>query len=162
MFTLFDLFRLLALLLGVVVGGALGAEHGIGFAIAGGVIGCLVGAQVGALPTRLMIRIARRKFAALTVADLESQLVETGWTPNLILMELRARGEDVSKHLPFVLQLLGHEDLPCRTKGFAALLTAFPDVAKQAPGYNPTAPVDQCRAALAPIEQAAGAEGVDQ
>lgn len=148
MFTLFDLIRLMSPLIGAIIGGSVGGEFGIAYGILGALLGGFIGLRLGALPTKLMIRSARNDFAPLSIPDLEDKLVDTGWTPNLILMELKARGENVDKHLPFVLSLLKHNDLHCRTKGYAALLSAFPDIAKRLKGYNPTNSAEACRQAL--------------
>lgn len=148
MFTLFDLIRLMSPVIGTLIGGAVGGEYSIALGILGAFVGGLIGLLLGALPTRLMIRSARHEFAPLSLAVLEEKLVETGWTPNLILMELKARGQNIDQHLPFVLSLLKHDDLPYRTKGYAALLSAFPDLAMSLKGYNPTHSVEDCRQAI--------------
>lgn len=155
MFTLFDVIQLMSPIVGAIVGGSVGGEQGIAFGILGAVVGGFIGLRLGAIPTKLMIRSARKDFDRLSIDELEAMLVDAGWTPNLILMELKARGESVDKHLPFVLSLLQHDDLHCRTKGYAALLSAFPAIAKSLKGYNPTYSVESCRKALAQEAQEA-------
>ncbi len=145
MFTLFDLIQLMSPLVGAIIGGAVGGERGIAYGVLGALLGGFIGLKIGSLPTRLMIRSARNDFAPLSIPELEDKLVDTCWTPNLILMELKARGQDVDKHLPFVLSLLKHSHTHCRTKGYAALLSAFPDIAKSLKGYNPTDSEETCR-----------------
>lgn len=158
MFTLFDLIQLMSLILGAIIGGAVGGEYGIAMGICGALAGGFIGLKLGAIPTTIMIRSVRKDFAPLTIPELESRLIDSEWTPNLILMELKARGEDVGKHLPFVFSLLDHDDLHCRSKGYAALLSAFPEIAKNLKDYNPTHSVEACHLAVAKAKQEA--EGV--
>ena len=41
-----------------------------------------------------------------------------------------------------------------RTFGWAALTSAFPELATKVPSYDPAAPVSECRIALKPLEEA--------
>ncbi|MGF1655651.1 MAG: hypothetical protein ACFCU3_01595 [Verrucomicrobiales bacterium] len=155
MFTLFDLIQLVSPIVGAIIGGAVGGVHGIATGIAGALVGGFIGLKLGAIPTITMIRSVRKGFAGLTNPELESRLVDSEMIPNLILLELQARGEDVSKHLPLVLFLLNHDDLHRRSKGYAALRSAFPEIATNLKGYNPTDSAEACRQAVAKAIQKA-------
>ncbi len=159
MFSLFDLFQVIGPILGLIIGGAVGAEYGVPLGIAGALCGGYLGLHLGRLPTNLMVRSVRMDFAQFSVSDLEVKLDGACWTPNLILMELKARGEDVTKYLPFVLSLMQDDEFFRRTRGYAALLSAFPNEASKLVDYNPTKSVEDCRNALANLttktEQAA-------
>ncbi|MGV3661577.1 MAG: hypothetical protein ACO1TE_15425 [Prosthecobacter sp.] len=148
MFTVFDLVQLLGPIMGMIIGGAVGAEFSVVLGIVGALAGGMLGLHLGWLPTKWMIMSARRKMDAFTSADLEAQLNASCWTPNFILLELRSRGEDIGKHLPFVLDLMQHEEPFYRTRGYAALLSAFPEKAQELRAYNPTHSAERCRAAV--------------
>lgn len=153
MFTLFDLIQLMSPIVGAIVGAAVGGEYGIAIGVVGALLGGFIGLKFGAIPTKMMIRSTRKDFASLTNSELEGRLVDSEWIPNLILLELKARGEDVGKHLSFVFSLLTHDDLHCRAKGYAALLSAFPELAKNLRGYNPSDSAEACRQAVATTNQ---------
>jgi hypothetical protein len=162
MFTLFDLFQVLGPIFGFIIGGAFGAEYGVPLGIAGALCGGYLALHLGRLPTKLMVRSARKDFAPFLVSDLEAKLDGGCWAPNLILMELKARGEDVTKHLPFVLSLLQDEEFFRRTRGYAASLSAFPNDARELADYNPTKSVEDCRNALSALTTKAEQDGGGQ
>jgi hypothetical protein len=146
MVTFFDLVHLLSVLIGLLVGGAAGSRFGPGGAIAGGLVGVVTGLYLGNLPTKCMVRREHRKLASFSTAELRAQLHDvTCWTPNFLLLELQARGEDIRGELPFVLSIMECEQQHRRTIGYAALCSAFPDVAKSLRTYNPMQPVEKCR-----------------
>jgi hypothetical protein len=157
MFTIFDLIRCLSPLFGLLLGGGFGSELGIGGAIAGGLLGGAVGLFVGRLPILFLCRGMRRKLASFSAEELRAKLHDPGcWTPNFLLLELKARGQDIGEELPFVLSLMESEHGPHRTRGYAALLSAFPDVAKALKGYNPTQSTEKCRGKIAEFKQGTG------
>lgn len=145
MITIFDMVQILSPLLGLLLGATLGAPLGPVGAVVCGLFGGAVGLYLGRLPTLFMIRGMRRKLARFNPVELRDQLHDPKcWTPNILLLELRARGEDISTELPLVLSLMESEHQHRRTLGFAALLSAFPEVAKALRGYNPTQPIEEC------------------
>jgi hypothetical protein len=98
----------------------------------------------------LTIHLMRRQFARLSVSELRNQLT-TSFTPNHILLELKARGEDISQDVEPVLSLLEAEESFTRTRGWAALLSAFPKWADSIRGYNPMRPVSECHQKVAEL-----------
>lgn len=66
-------------------------------------------------------------------------------TPNLVLLELKSRGEDIRSELPVVVGLLTSEDVPTRGRGWAALNSAFPELVEKVADYRLTDTADECR-----------------
>jgi hypothetical protein len=154
MITLSDLFAIILTLTGLLGGGAWGASYGILWGVAGALGGGVLGFGVGQLPGYLEIRRMRRELAHLSPKEIRSRLHDPGcWTPNYLLMELRARGEDIADELPLVLRLMESEVAHHRTKGFAALLSAYPEIARAAEGYDPTHAVGDCGRKVAELRR---------
>jgi hypothetical protein len=157
MITLYDLITIISTLVGIMIGMIIGKEYGIGLGIAGAIAGGYIGWRLGILPTRLMIRKQRRNLAKLTVDELHQQLhkplLSDGHTPNFLLLELRARGEDISKHVDMVLNLMEAESFLRRSVGFAALLSAYPQLARRMRPYNPNWSVERCRQCVAELRK---------
>jgi hypothetical protein len=159
MVTLLDVFAILLSLTGFLFGGLWGARFGAAGAIGGTLAGGALGLFLGRLPTRMVISRARRELAPLSSVELRARLRQADcWTPNVLLLELRSRGEDIRFALPLVLGLMEAE-CPChRVKGFAALLSAFPEVAKFAKGYNPNHSLERCKQKVAELKDRRGPE----
>lgn len=153
MLTIFDLMRLLGTLIGIVVGGGIGLQTlGMIGLIVGVVFGAFVGGYVGSIPLLLAVKGARKKFAAITINELREKLIDDNCRiPNLILLELKARGENIEHDLPFVHSLLTSEETAKRGFGWAALNSAFPEQVATIPGYDPTASVEECREKCQPL-----------
>jgi hypothetical protein len=131
MFTLFDLFELIAPIGGLVAGTLEGSQFGIVGAFAGGILGLLLGRILGRLPAILVMRMMKRSFRGKTADELRADLRRPDClTPNCILLELSSRGEDIRKELGVVLALLESEEYSKRGFGWAALTSAFPDLAR--------------------------------
>jgi hypothetical protein len=147
--TLSDLiFKIMLPFFGFTVGIGVGQDYwGVFGAILGAVLGFFLFAYLGSILDSLFLRFTirqmRKQFAPLSVSELRSQLI-TSLTPNHILLELKARGEDISKDIEPVLQLLEADESPRRCRGWAALLSAFPQSAASIRGYNPMRPVSEC------------------
>ena len=153
MFTLFEL-------LGFIGGTMLGATYGwkwlglIGL-ILGGAGGFLAGGIVGRLPLIISLNVLLRKLQAMTNEELRRHMRDNDClTPNIVLLELDRRGEDIVEELPFVCSLLTSDDRSRRTFGWAALTSAFPDYVQKIPGYNPTASISTCRDKCKPLTDA--------
>jgi hypothetical protein len=124
------LFELIVLIGGLAVGILEGSRLGIIGAFAGGILGLLLGRILGRLPAILVMRMMKRSFRGKTVDELRADLRSPDClTPNCILLELSSRGEDIRKELDVVLALLESEDYSKRGFGWAALNSAFPDMA---------------------------------
>jgi hypothetical protein len=147
MLTLFDILPLC----GACIGLALGATGGAGLlgtpgGVIGAVVGCAVGFVAGRLPFLLRLRRLSRDLAAKSTAELRADLRNPNCpTPNLVLLELRRRGEDIRAELPVVLDLLASEDFGRRGTGWAALTSAFPELAVSLSDYRLDDPVEECR-----------------
>ncbi len=139
-----------------------------------GIIGCAIGVPVGLILGGLLGQIPlvvglnwiSRRFDRLTNDELLAQLHDANCcTPNLHLLELNRRGYDIRRELPHVHSLLVSPDMNRRTKGWAALISAFPEMVDIIPGYNPTTSTSECqetcKTLLAATEQsdARGAAG---
>jgi hypothetical protein len=147
--TLSDLLlKIMLPIFGFAIGIGVGKDYlGLFGAIAGAILGLILFAYLGSCLDNLFLRISMRKmrkqFAPFSVSELRSQL-STSFTPNYILVELKLRGEDISKDIEPVLRLLEDENSSRRTRGYAALLSAFPQLAASVRGYNPMRPVSEC------------------
>jgi hypothetical protein len=146
-FTAFDLFVIVAICAGFVLGLAGGAKL---FGAAGGLVGALVGGYagftLGCLPEWLVLRSLSLGLARETSAGLRSWLHSQNCPiPNLVFLELQRRGEDVQQEFGVVLDLLGSEELAQRTRGWAALTSAFPELAEQVQDYRLGDSVEECR-----------------
>jgi hypothetical protein len=154
MVTLTDLLAIILTLTGLIAGCALGARNGLLWGVAGTLGGGVLGFGVGQIPGFLQIWLMRRELAPLSPEELRSRLHDPGcWTPNFLLMELRARGEDIAGELPHVLRLMESEHLIHRQIGFAALLSAYPEVARLAKGYSPKHAVSDCSQRIAALRR---------
>ena len=149
MITLFDLLQILLTIGGTVAGAASGCSmFGVVGFVGGAIAGGYLGAKIGGLPSRLAQWHHRKKLAPFSIEELERHLTDFDWqseSPNYLFAELIARGADVEKHLPLVLEWLCSEDLMKRAFGYAALRTAFPETALQLGGFNEYQPAEKCR-----------------
>ncbi len=157
MFTLFDLLMLIGLGGGLLFGVLEGAKR---FGPIGGIVGAIVGAYlgfiIGRLPWTLMLRSIARDLKSRTSTELREDLRgPRNQPPNLVLLELGRRGEDILGELPVVLDLLVAEDFGQRGRGWAALTSAFPKLAAQIRGYSISDSVEECRRKVQPLRVAA-------
>lgn len=155
MITFLNLLRILI----PVAGGCLGAS--VGYAArgpAGWAVGALIGfvllnafaARIQGWFLRREIRAMRRKLAPLSAEELRGNLA-TSLTPNYFLLELKARGEDISGELETVLQMLEADASHRRIVGWAALRSAFPQIALLLTAYFPTRSAPTCREQVAEL-----------
>jgi hypothetical protein len=147
MVTIFHLLMLLAVVggaaLGSVVGWHLFEVYG---AILDALAGLLAGALIGQVPLVAGMLMVGRRYEKMTTDALREHLhAGECSTPNLVLLELRRRGETIEDELPLLQQMLASEDVQQRTRGWAALRSAFPERATQRAGYSPFGNLDECR-----------------
>jgi hypothetical protein len=147
MFTLFHVFVLAGALFGFSIGLSIGAKL---FGVVGGIIGALAGGYlgvvVGRIPEALVLRPLVRHLKAKSTPELRAQLHSPKClTPNVVLLELQSRGEDIRQELPVVLDLLVSEDTGRRGHGWAALTSAFPELVEQIRDYRIGDSIDECR-----------------
>jgi hypothetical protein len=139
---LIDMLFYLLMFGGCFVGAATGAEFGaklfgtIG-GIAGALLGGFLGFLIGCFPYVFAMISISSEVERKSVEELHASLRGVGpMCPNFVLLELKARGEDVDQHLPFILAMMEAPDVVYRQRGLAALHSAFPDRAKQLEEYR--------------------------
>jgi hypothetical protein len=147
---MFTFFHLLALV-GMVAGAVLGARAGLAmFGILGAVIGAMAGGVVGLIAGKLPFNLALGGVARCLARQSTSEL-RAAWksgstpVPNLVLLELRRRGEDIRSELPLLLEMLVSPDVGRRCLGWAALTSAFPELMEQLRDYRPADSLEECR-----------------
>lgn len=159
MITFYDLIAIILPLVGIMFGVMFIKDFGIWWGIIIMIAGGLIGRWLGRLPTRLLIRNERRKMAHLTVDELRQHLYKPlfsgGYTSNFLLLELRARGEDITEHIDLILNMLKDKSNLCRTLGYTALLSAYPHLANKMSGYNPSMPVEDCKTKVTELRKIA-------
>ena len=162
MFTLFDVLRLLGFASGAILGGRWGWQwFGALGALVGGLGGFFVGGILGNLPFIVGLKLVERKLNRMSNQVLREYLHEPHClTPNLVLLELDSRGEDINSELPYVHALLASEDMTRRTAGWAALTSAFPHLVETIPNYRPTDATDKCQQACGGLLIAAETEPI--
>src|SRR5512133_650254 len=161
MITLYDLLAVICTIAGALLAMGFGRTYGVGWGIVGAVAGGLLGAWIGRIPKRLTMRRARQRLARFTIEELRQQLYTPAfspnrWPPNFLLLELRARGEDLNKHVELVLGMLEAEQPWQRAFGYGALLSAYPQLARGLKGYRPSGSVDECREKVRELRKQAG------
>ena len=160
MFTLFELIRLLAMV-GCAIAFAIlaGRDFGISGCVAGATAGLFFGAVVGQLPLTLALYWMSRRFRRMTDDELLAELHDANClTPNLHLLELKRRGKEIQRELPYIYLLLASTDMRKRTMGWAALTSVFPELVSSIRGYNPTDPTDECQTKCKPLLNASDHE----
>ncbi len=149
MFTLFDIFELLGPLAGAAIGALIGIRFGTPSAVIGAVVGIVAGRLFGKLPTFLMLKSLHRSLSQKSTEQLRAELrTERCLIPNVIILELSSRGENIMQYLPVVLDLLESEDSSRRGFGWAAITSAFPDLAHRISGYRLDDTIDECKRKL--------------
>ena len=133
--------------LGCIFGGAMGASS---FSVLGGVVGAITGGYaglvVGSLPEFFALRSLARDIGGKTSGELREYLHrEECKVPNVVLLELKRRGEEIRSELSVVLDLLVSENMDKQSRGWAALESAFPELAQQIPQYCIGGSPDACR-----------------
>jgi hypothetical protein len=147
MFTLFHALLLAGFLFGAFSGARVGSMlFGTVGAVCGAMVGALVGVVAGRIPWLLAMRSLARDLGRKTTTQLRASLHSSGClTPNAVLLELQRRGEDIRCELPIVLDLLVSDDIVLRSRGWAALTSAFPQLAERVRDYRIGDSLDECR-----------------
>jgi len=155
MITIFHLLQFLGLLIGAFVGARLGYT-------ALGVIGaCLfapllayVGYRLGNLAWIWVLRSEKKKFQKESTQELIAGLNgKYAFCPNIVLAELRIRGEDISAFLPYLCDLMISKDVYTRNRGWIALRSALPEYAALIPSYFPTLELTKCEEIIQKLKQ---------
>lgn len=147
LFNIFRAIRICALIVGSA--GGLGAGARL-LGPWGAVLGFAVGAGVGLWAGRRCELIGMGEVVKEIMTSSSEQLRASlrspdCMTPNLVLLELKSRGEDVRNELPVVVGLLTSEDIPTRGRGWAALNSAFPELVEKVADYRLNDSADECR-----------------
>lgn len=116
--------------------GGPGTTGGIVGALLGGTLGLVVGLGLVAASAEYLLRRLRKK----SVAELRAELRDPAHrTPNLVLSQLKQRGEVSSDDLDVVVAMLADESEARRKRGWLALHGAFPELLKAIPDYRTAA-----------------------
>jgi hypothetical protein len=155
MFTIFDFFGLMLPIAGLVYGATLGLERGgVLAATVGGVLGAAAGFLVARLALLLPVALISMALRRRSTSDLRSELrSDACLAPNVLLIELRRRGEVGEEDLAVIYDLLLHDSLERRTRGLAALRSAFPELAAAIPEYRADVVDAAARAAVLRLRQ---------
>jgi hypothetical protein len=147
MITLFDLIRWLAMVVSAVVLAAFGwGQFGILGGLIGFPLGLILGWLLGRIPLTVGLQLIAFRLDRLTIDELVAELHHVDCpTPNLHLLELKRRGYDVLRELSVVHTLLTSTDMNRRGKGWAAIISAFPDCVETIAGYDPCATALDCQ-----------------
>jgi hypothetical protein len=138
--------------LGARVGGSFGTAGGIVGALIGGAVGLAIGLGLVAASAEYLLRRLRKK----SVAELRAELRDPAHrTPNLVLSELKRRGEVSPDDLDVVIAMLADQKEERRRRGWLALHGVFPELLKAIPDYRTSASVDERVAAVAALRRAA-------
>jgi len=155
MITAFDLLQWIL----PVILAAFGAGFGSGFAgntgaVAGAALGIVGGIYLGGLPWKRVARSTLRELSQKTTEELLHDLhSQRTFMPNFCLLALASRDYDITTEIPTILNLLESEHFHHRTRGWAAMLTAFPNIANALSPYSPAHSLESCRANVQRVRQ---------
>jgi len=153
MITLFDVLPVIGLTFGALGGFAFGAHFGTLTGVAGSIIGAGVGLVYGRLPFILVLKSMKRDFSGKTTEQLRTMLRDPGFlAPNVLLFELRSRGEDLDGELPIVLDMLTAHSRDRRVRGWNALLAGFPALAEMLSDYRFNDSAEECAKKVQKVE----------
>ena len=124
--------------------------------IIGGLLGLFSGSAIWCILKRgddqSMIRSAKKEFSDKSVEELRELLHEgKTLTPNLLLIALMLRGEEIDQDIFPVLNLLESEVSYSRVLGFAALRTGYPYLKQFICDYSPMNSLDVCRSQVSEL-----------
>jgi hypothetical protein len=146
-FTGDDLIFGVILGLGLVAGMAGGTKlYGVAGGIAGTLIGGCAGFVVGGVPKLLVLRWLSGRLTLVSTDELRAFLRCVDCPiPNVVLLELKRRGEDIHREFGVILDMLSSEEVSRRGRGWAALNSAFPELARHVGEYYPGDSAAECR-----------------
>ncbi len=146
MITVFHILPGMGLVFGALGGFALGSRLGTIPGIMCGALGGGVGLVCGRVPFVLVLKSMKRDFRGMTTAKLRAMLRDPGFlAPNALLLELGARGEDLEREMPVVIDMLTAPSRERRVRGWHALESAFPARARIVSDYRIDDTPDECR-----------------
>ena len=138
--TIYHILTAAGALSGFALGMAAGFRlSGVPGAVGGSLAGGLLGWCLGRVPELLVWRSIARDLTRLSAEELRADLRRADCRfPNCVLLELQSRGEEIRSELPVVLRMLESEDYNCRCRGWAALTSAYPELAALIADYRVT------------------------
>lgn len=145
MITVFHILPGMGLVFGALGGFALGSRLGTIPEIICGALGGGAGLVAGRIPFILVLKSMKRDFRSKTTEQLRAMLRDPGFlAPNVLLLELGSRGEDLEREMPVVLDMLTAPDRQRRIRGWHAFESAFPKRAKILNDYRIDDTPDEC------------------
>lgn len=146
MITVFHILPGMGLVFGALGGFALGYRFGTIPGIICGALGGGVGLVCGRVPLVLVLKSMKRDFRGIRTEQLRTMLRDPGFlAPNVLLLELGARGEDLEREMPVVLDMLTAPSRERRMRGWHALESTFPARARTISDYRIDDTPDECR-----------------
>ncbi len=146
--TIFDIIPLYAIILGICVGVKLGTVFGH----VGAVIGGMVGGILGWFGWRFLLMgickwlDRKRNLSNKTVEELRAMLRDPNCPiPNVALLELGIRKQNMEQELPVVLDMLISPMKQRRIRGWRTLASVFPERAKLVSDYRIDDSIEKCR-----------------
>lgn len=150
--TIFDVLTLCGLIFGTVLGYRFGAHAGAVVGVLGAALGAAFGLILARLPYLLALISTKRSLRRRASSDLRALLADPHFlAPNVVLLELKSRGEDISDDLPQVLDMLVDSSQQRRRRGWHALASAFPEVARRLGDYRNRDTVENCKEKIARV-----------
>jgi hypothetical protein len=146
MITIFHILPGMGLVIGALGGFTLGSHFGTSPGIICGALGGGVGLVCGRVPFALALKSMKRDFSGIGTERLRTMLRDPGClAPNVLLLELGARGEDLEREMSVVLDMLTDPSRERRVRGLHALQSGFPARAKTISDYRIDDTPDDCR-----------------
>ena len=164
MLSLFDLFAIFFTFLAGSFAWKYTSVYGNWYGIVGVVIGGLLGWKIGWLPYYIVIWFMKRKMVNCSTEELKKLLFEFKFpgtfSPNILLLELKARGEDMNKYLDFVLGKLEAGNASERTFWYAGITSAYPELVKHLDEYKPQGTKEKCQACVSKLREYLNRENI--
>lgn len=137
MITIFDIIQLTFPVFGMIIGFKLGGPFGFWTSIVLSIIGLIIGFVLGKMPFALTILFLKKGFKNRASVDLRQEFAKDDCLiPNILLLELSSRGENLSDELEALLERLNANNIDKRSRAWIALKSAFPDTANMIPDYH--------------------------
>jgi hypothetical protein len=139
-----QLLPLLGLITGLFLGGTLGAARGgLWGSILGALCGAFLGLACGRIPALVVFSVTIHGLKRISTEQLRALVrAEECRAVNIVILVLKSRGEDVHQELDLVLGMLVSIAYDERCRGWAAMQTAFPELAERIADYSPTDPIE--------------------
>ena len=146
MITIFDIIKIAFPIFGIILGFKLGNNIGFGVGIVLASVGLLIGYFLGKLPFILVISSVKNGLEKKSSTELRQELTKNDCLiPNVILLELLSRNEDISNELGILLKMLESDESDKRIRAWNALESAFPDMVKLIPDHHYCNSLGMCK-----------------